>query len=69
MFDSSSSCELVKLKSNPLPVEWIACPATKDFKLKIKREIGKSSKFVYTLREGVPLPYNPVIEGSIIKNE
>ena len=68
MFDFSSSCELRKLKSNPLSVEWTACPATQDFKLKIKRENGKSSKFVYTLKEGVSLPYKPAIEGSHLKN-
>ena len=61
MSESSSSCELVRLHSNPLSVEWEACPETTDFKLRIKKNDGKSSKLLYTLKEGAPLPYKPVI--------
>ena len=59
----SSSCELVRINSNPVPVEWEACPATTQFKLKIRKASEKPTKmvYVYNLKEGTPLPYKPSI--------
>ena len=60
----SSSCELVRISSNPMPVQWEACPATTEFKLKMRKAPDKASKmvvYVYTLKEGTPLPYKPSI--------
>ena len=62
MSGDSSSCELVRIHSNPRPVEWEACPDNKDFILKIEKGSGKAVKMVYTLKEGTPLPYyKPII--------
>ena len=57
--DSDSSSGLVRLSSNPLPVEWEFCPRDIEFQLKIKKDDGKRARFAYTLRQGVSLPYSP----------
>ena len=65
MSDSDSSCEIVRLSSNPYPApkEWDVSPESMEFELKIRRSNGKLCKFVYTLKEGVPLPYAPDMPG------
>ena len=53
----SSSCELVRISSNPMPVQWEACPATTEFKLKMRKAPDKASKMVvygYTLKPSIP---------------
>ena len=66
MFDDSSSCELVRLNSNPLPSkEWEYCPENKEFLMKVRNRKNKLKTMVYTLKEGSPLPYKPNIEGIV----
>ena len=63
MADDSASCELIRLHSNPMPKEWDACPETTDFKMKVRNQFGKFATFMYTVKEGIPLPYNPQFAG------
>ena len=37
-YDSDSSCELVRVNSNPIPVEHQTCPKNKDFNLRLVME-------------------------------
>ena len=60
-YDSDSSCELVRVNSNPIPIEHQTCPKNTDFNLRLV-ENGKTLKFCYTLKEGVKLPYFPKLE-------
>ena len=59
MFDDSNSCDMVMLNSQPQ--SWDFCPETTIFRLKIVEEDQNIVKFMYSLKEGVPLPYNPDI--------
>ena len=62
MSDSDSDCSgggLTRLFSNPVPdpILFDFSPRDIHFNLKVQKGNGKFSKFVYTLRAGVPLPY------------
>lgn len=61
--DSDSSCEVVRMNSQPSPACWEACPENTEFRLKISKKGEKSLMIVYTLKEGTPLPYDPKLEG------
>ena len=58
MEDDSDSCGMM-LSSQPK--SWDFCPESTIFRIKIIKEDNDIVKFMYNLREGVPLPYNPDI--------
>ena len=61
--DSDSSCEEVRMNSQPRQECWEACPRNTEFRLKISKKGERSLIIVYTLKEGTPLPYDPKLEG------
>ena len=62
MSDSDSSSDLERVYSNPLPVpvEHKTSPKEIDFPLRLIVG-GKVVKLLFTLKEGVKLPYTPDI--------
>ena len=65
MFDSDSDDEvpLKRVSSVSGKIEYEKVTFDIDFKLKQKKTGEKSKKLLYTLKEGVNLPYSPDIEG------
>ena len=69
MSSSESDSELVRYNSQPelLPqVVFLTAPEEKDFKVKIKVQGKKTEKFIYTLKKGQKLPYQPNLGGGMI---
>ena len=70
MSDSNDSdCDaIVKVSSITLPHAWDEVPDNEDliFKLKLNGAGGNWSKLAYTLKQGVSLPYFPVIQGLVL---
>ena len=69
MSSSDSDSELVRVKSLPklLPkVVFLTAPEERDFKVKIKVQGMKTEKFIYTLKKGQKLPYQPMLGGGMI---
>jgi hypothetical protein len=60
MSESDSSSDLERVYSNPLPVEHKTSPREIDFPLRLRVD-GKVIKLLFTLKEGVMLPYTPDI--------
>ena len=65
MFDSDSDDEvpLKRVSSVSGKTKYEQVPFDIDFKLKQKKTGEKSEKLLYTLKEGVNLPYTPEIKG------
>lgn len=61
---SDSDCELVRVYSTPRgPTEHESVPYDMEYKMKIRKEDGKKVGLIYSLKEGVKLPYSSIISG------
>ena len=64
--DSDDSAPLERVSSITHPKEYDLVPDDIDYKLKVKQKGQKSRRFIYTLKQGVALPYTTSIEGTVL---
>ena len=64
--DSDDSTPIKRVSSVSKVPEWDHVPSDIDIYFKIRQPGKKSEKMLYTLKEGIMLPYFPNIEGENI---